>query len=86
MLEKGEDQTPTPGTEAQSDGTTTTLLGYSIESAIWKTPGVYRKEIYLLISELVLEGQKVLGDFFKNKRAGRRHFPLPPPTYIHRHL
>ena len=34
----------------------TARLRYSIEAAVRKMPGVYRKEIYLLISEHVLEG------------------------------
>ena len=34
----------------------TAPLRYSIEAAVRKMPGVYRKEIYLLISEHVLEG------------------------------
>lgn len=40
---------------------------------------VHRKEIYLVISEYVLEAQGTLGDFFKNKRASGSHFlPLLP--------
>lgn len=46
-------------------------------------PGVYRKYIYLLISEDVLEGLGSLGNLSKNKRTGRHYFsPLPPkPRY-----
>lgn len=58
------------------------LLRYSIEAAVWKTPGVSRK-IYLLISKHVKQGQGSLGDFPKNKRFGRHHFyPITPkPRY-----
>ena len=44
--------------------------------------GVYGKEIYLPISQYVLEGQGCSGDFSKNKRAGWHHFPpTHQPTY-----
>lgn len=46
-------------------------------SSFWKISGVYRKEIYLLISEHVLVGQGSLGHFSKSKRAGGCHFPAP---------
>ena len=37
--------------------------------------------MYLLTSECVLECQRPLGDFFKNRRAGRCHFfSLPQPS------
>ena len=41
-------------------------------------PGVYKREIYLLISEYVLEGQGSLGDFSRNKEAGRASSLLSP--------
>lgn len=46
-------------------------------AAVWKTAGVYIKEIYLLISELALVEPASLGDF-KNKIAGRHHFSSIP--------
>ena len=37
-------------------------------------PGAYGKEIYLLISECVLEGQESLGDFSRSKGASECYF------------
>lgn len=50
---------------------------YSIEAAIWKIPGLYRREICLLITEHVLEGQGSLGEFSRNKGAGEHNFLSP---------
>ena len=54
-------------------------LKYDTEATVWKIPGVHKEEIYLLISEYVLEGQGFLGDFYKNNRTDRHRFlPLLP--------
>lgn len=54
---------------------------YNIGTVVWKVPGVYMKKIYLLTSECVLKRQRALGDFFKNRRAGRcRLFSLSQPS------
>ena len=39
-------------------------------------PRVYKREICLLISERVLEGQRLWEDFSRNKGAGWSHFLL----------
>lgn len=49
-------------------------------SSSLKDAWVYGSEICLLISEHVLEEQESLGDFSRNKRAGRQHFPLLHPS------
>lgn len=46
----------------------TALLRYSIDAAVSKTPNVYENKIYLLISEHVLEGQRLMGDLSKKKK------------------
>ena len=43
-------------------------------------PGVYGREIYLLIADPVLVGQGSLGDVTKNKSAGGHNFPSLPPS------
>lgn len=43
-------------------------------------PGANRREIYLLISEPVLEAQRSLGYSSKNKKAGRCHIPPLNPS------
>jgi len=48
---------------------------YSTEVAVCKTPGVFGKEIYLLISGPVLEGRGSLGNFSRKKGTSRHHFP-----------
>ena len=40
-------------------------------------PRVYRKKIYLLISEHMLEGQRTLGDFKKKELVGTVFIPFP---------
>ena len=52
----------------------TALVSYSIEAAVWKIPGTYKK-IYLLIPEHVLERQGFLGDYYKNKSTSGCHLP-----------
>lgn len=44
-----------------------------------KNAWVIQERDYLLISEPVLERQGYLGDFSRNKIAGRYHFLSPPP-------
>lgn len=51
-------------------------------------PEVYRKEIYLLISEHVLEEEGYFGDFSRSKGASRHHLfpPTLQPKHRDRHL
>jgi len=50
-------------------------------------PDIYGKDIYLLVSEHVLQGQGVLRDFSQNERVCQMPFPSPVPLgYIHGHL
>ena len=44
-------------------------------------PEVYRKEIYLLVSGDVVEGQGSLGDFSRNNKVGSHNF-CPHPLSL----
>ena len=48
-------------------------------NSLKKKPGVNMRGICLLITECVLEGQGSLGNFSRNRGAGKHHFPLQPP-------
>ena len=65
------------------ESTTNSPMETSIKAVLKKMPGVYGRDICLLISEHVLEGQGSLGNFTKNKVFGRCHFhpPTSQPRY-----
>ena len=63
---------------------------YCMEAAVWKMPGVYGRQICLIISECVLEEWELLENFSRNKGASECNFPslllnldTRPPAGIH---
>ena len=63
------------------DSTTKSPIQIKHGSGSFKTPGVYKKESSLLVSEVCPRWIEMLGDSPRNKRAGKCHISLRSPTY-----